>query len=611
MNYFKRFFKYAKPYKTLGVLTIILNVLYALFTTLSYVILMPTLSILFGETPKVYKKPNFISLSESLNKEYLGDFLNYYVTYTNENSGPEQTLLYVVIAVVFVFLLKNIFSYLGQLSMVFLKNNIITDLRGIVYKKIISLPLSFYSEKNKGDIINRVTGDLGVINESYLNISITFIREPLNIVFTLFFMISTSWELSIFIFTFIPVSGLVISLISKKIKQQSGVIFRKIGSILGILEESISGLKIIKAFNAESLFASKFNNQVEEIRLLSNKMSKKEVMASPMSEFLGILTIAGLLWYGGKMVLIDKTLMGGTFIGFMAAAYNILTPAKAIAKANNIIKIGNAAAQRFFEIIDAKNNLEDIPQAKELSTFEDKIEFKNISFKYENTYVLKDFSLTIPKGKTVALVGQSGSGKSTLANLITRFYDVNEGAIFVDGHNIKEVSKTSLRSLMGIVSQNSTLFNDTISNNISLSNRNASENEIEKAAKVANAYEFINDLEEGYNTIVGDGGNSVSGGQKQRIAIARAVLKNPPIMILDEATSALDTESEQIVQLALEKMMEKSRTSLIIAHRLSTIQKADLIVVMKKGKIIEQGKHQELMKEKGEYFKLVTMQSFE
>ncbi|WBX70086.1 ABC transporter ATP-binding protein [Tenacibaculum retecalamus] len=608
MNYLKRFFKYAKPYKSLGALSIFFNILYALFTTLSYIILMPTLNILFGETPKVYLKPAFKGFSNSLNKDYLSDLLNYYVTYTNDNFGQQKTLLYVVIAVVIVFLFKNIFGYLGQLTMAYLKSNVLKDIRNIIYTKIVSLPLSFFSKQNKGDIIARSTNDVKTINYSYLNLIITFIREPLNIVFTLFFMVKTSWELSIFIFTFIPISGLVISFISKKIKQQSGEISQKIGGLLGIIEESISGLKIIKAFTAEQLFSSKFNNQTDDIRVLTNKMNTKETLASPMSEFLGVITIAGLLWYGGKMVLIDKTMLGGTFIGFMAAAYNILTPAKAIAKANNNIKIGNAAAERIFEVIDTKNDLIDITNAKEITSFNDIIEFKNISFKYEESYVLKNFSLTIPKGETVALVGQSGSGKSTLANLITRFYDVNKGDIFIDGNNIKNVSKKSLRGLTGIVAQDSTLFNDTVANNIKLSKPSATDKEVEEAAIIANAYEFINDLPAKYNTVIGDRGSSLSGGQQQRIAIARAVLKNPPIMILDEATSALDTESEQLVQQALEKMMQ-NRTSLIIAHRLSTIQKADKIVVMKKGKIVEQGKHEELLAKKGEYFKLVTMQS--
>ena len=610
MNYFKRFFKFAAPYKKLWILSISLNILYALFTTLSYVVLMPTLNILFGETEKVDTKPVFKGFFESLNKEYLGDLLNYWVTYTNETFGAERTLFYVVLVVVAVFLLKNIFNYLGQLTMVFLKNSVLKDLRSVIYDKIISLPLYFFAEQKKGDLINRATGDIGIINETYLNLVITFIREPLNIIFTLFFMIKTSWELSIFIFTFIPVAGFIISIISKRIKQQSTEIFEKSGNLLGIIEESISGLKIIKAFNGEGLFSKRFLDQSEEVRTLSNKMSTREALASPMSEFLGIVTIAGLLWYGGKMVLIDQSLLGGTFIAFMAAAYNVLTPAKAMAKANNNIKKGNAAAQRIYEILDTKNNLDDKKDSIDLKEFKNEIEFKNISFKYRQTYVLRNFSLKISKGQTVALVGQSGSGKSTLANLITRFYDVDEGGIYIDGHNIKDVTKKSLRSLMGVVTQSPTLFNDTASNNIALSNPDARLKEIENAAEVANAHEFLRDLDHEYNTYIGDRGSSLSGGQQQRVAIARAVLKGPPIMILDEATSALDTESEKLVQDALENMM-KNKTSLVIAHRLSTIQNADVIVVMKKGKIIEQGKHEELLKKKGVYYKLVTMQSLQ
>ncbi|WP_408031400.1 ABC transporter ATP-binding protein [Tenacibaculum xiamenense] len=571
---------------------------------------MPTLNILFGETEKVYTKPVYKGFYESLNKDYLGDLLNYWVTYTNETFGAERTLLYVVLVVVAVFLLKNIFNYLGQLTMIFLKNSVLKDLRAIMYNKIISLPLPFFAEQKKGDLINRATGDIGIINETYLNLVITFIREPLNIIFTLIFMIKTSWELSIFIFTFIPVAGFIISIISKRIKQQSSEIFEKSGNLLGIIEESISGLKIIKAFNGEGLFSKRFLDQSEEVRTLSNKMSTREALASPTSEFLGIVTIAGLLWYGGKMVLIDQSLLGGTFIAFMAAAYNVLTPAKAMAKANNEIKKGNAAAQRIFEILDTKNLLEDKKDSIELKEFNSEIEFKDISFKYGENYVLENFSLKIPKGKTVALVGQSGSGKSTLANLITRFYDVNEGGIYIDGHNIKDVTKKSLRSLMGVVTQSPTLFNDTASNNIALSNPDAQVEDIQNAAEVANAHEFLKDLDNKYDTYIGDRGSSLSGGQQQRVAIARAVLKSPPIMILDEATSALDTESEKLVQDALENMM-KNKTSLVIAHRLSTIQNADLIVVMKKGKIIEKGRHEELLKTKGEYHKLVTMQTLE
>ncbi len=607
MSNFKRFVKYAKPYKSQAALGIFFNILYALFTTLSYVILMPMLDVLFGETKKVYQLPSYPGISH-LSKEYLSTLLNYYVTYTNTNYGIERTLTYLIICVISVFLLKNIFAYLGKITLAFLKNNVLKDLRDEIYRKIIDLPISFFSEKKKGDIIARATTDIGTVNKTFLDLVIVFIREPLNIIFTLFIMFKVSWELTLIMFGFIPISGFVISIISKKIKKQSKTIFNKGGNILGVIEESIGGLKIIKAFNAETFFKNKYHQQTEEIRSLSNKMMAREYLASPMSEFLGIASIASLLWFGGKMVLIDGVMTGGTFIGFMASAYNILTPAKTISKANNSIKIGNSAAQRVVEILDTVNPLADIKNPTKLNEFKHQIEFKNISFKYQDQYVLKNFSLTVPKGKKVALVGQSGSGKSTLANLVTRFWDVNEGEILIDGINIKHIQTDSLRQLMGIVAQDSILFNDSIKNNIALGIKTIDDNKIIEAAKTANAHEFISDFPNQYNHPVGDGGGMLSGGQRQRISIARAIFKNPPIMILDEATSALDTESEKIVQDALENMME-NRTSLVIAHRLSTIQNSDLIVVMKKGKIVEQGSHDTLIQLNGVYKHLVNLQN--
>jgi len=483
-------------------------------------------------------------------------------------------------------------------------------LRNEIYQKIISLPVSFFSTKRKGDIISRATGDIGTINETFLNLSIVIIREPLNIIFTLIFMVNLSFELSLFVFTFIPVSGWIISVIGKKIKSQSAQLFKEGGVMLSIIEETITGLKVIKAFNSEAFFGNKYDTFNSRVKNLSNKLAKRNSMAAPMSEFLGIATIASLLWFGGRMVLIDESLKAGTFIAFMGLAYNILTPAKAIAKASNAVKIGNAAAERVIEILDTENHLEDNRSSQILESFEKEVRFENISFKYKDDYVLKNFSLTIPKGKKIALVGQSGSGKSTLANLITRFWDVNEGKITIDGIDIKDVTTHSLRKQMGIVTQDSILFNDNIANNISLGIENPSHEKIVEAAKIANAHDFIMDTPEQYESPVGDSGGMLSGGQKQRLAIARAVMKNPPIMILDEATSALDTESEKLVQDAIEKMMQ-NRTSLVIAHRLSTIQNADLIVVMKKGLIVEQGTHEELLAMNGTYTNLVTLQQLE
>ena len=609
MNNFKRFLAYVKPYRLQAFTAIFLNVFYALFTTLSFVVLMPMLNVLFSETRQVYEKPKFPGI-EKLNKEYLDNILGYYVNFTNTTYGPERTLVYLIIGVIIIYLLKNIFGYLGGITMAFLRNNVLKDLRAEMYAKIISLPVYFYAKNKKGDIIARATGDVGTVNNTYLNLVITFIREPLNIIFTLFIMFKVSWELTLVMFIFLPVSGYVISVISKKIKKQSTELFGKGGDLLGNIEESIRGLKIIKAFNAEGFFVIKYNNLIEDIRSLSNRLTARQSVAGPLSEFMGVASIATLIWFGGKMVLIDHVMSGGTFIGFVASAYNILTPAKSLSKASNSLKIGNAAAQRVIKILDATNPLHEIKNPQTVSEFNHEIIFRNISFKYEDEYVLKNFSLKVPKGKKVALVGQSGSGKSTIANLITRFWDVTEGEILIDGVNIKNIHPSELRKLMGIVAQDSILFNETIKNNIALGVLNYKDSEIINAAKVANAHEFIIDKELGYDSPAGDGGGNLSGGQKQRIAIARAVMKNPPIMILDEATSALDTESEKLVQIALENMME-NRTSLVIAHRLSTIQNADEIVVMKKGEIIEQGKHDQLIQLGGTYANLVQLQSLE
>jgi len=418
-----------------------------------------------------------------------------------------------------------------------------------------------------------------------------------------------SVKLTLFVFILLPVSGFIISSISKKLKANSVKAQKETGRFLSFIEETLTGLRIIKGFNAENVIQKKFNSSTFSFKKLMTSVFHRQTLASPMSEFLGSATIIAILWYGGTEVL-SKTssLQPAEFFGYIVLFYTVLNPIKLITTTFYNIQKGEASAERIMSVLNTENTIKDIPDATIKEDFKSKIEFKNISFKYKSNYVLEDFSLTVHKGETVALVGQSGSGKSTLANLITRFYDVNKGEILIDGENIKHITKKSLRNLMGIVSQDSILFNDTITNNIKLGIQNTSDTAILNAAKIANADEFIQNLPQKYNTNIGDGGNTLSGGQKQRLSIARAVLKNPPIMILDEATSALDTESEQLVQIALEKMME-NRTSIVIAHRLSTIQSADKILVLKKGKIVEQGKHQELLAKKGEYFKLVSMQS--
>jgi subfamily B ATP-binding cassette protein MsbA len=447
------------------------------------------------------------------------------------------------------------------------------------------------------------------VENSILTSIEALVREPLTVIISITIMLYISVELTLFVFILLPVSGFIISSISKKLKANSAKAQKETGNFLSFIEETLTGLRIIKGFNAESVIARKFKDSTQSFRKLMTSVFHRQTLASPMSEFLGSATIIAILWYGGTDVL-NKTssLDSSKFLGYILLFYTVLNPIKLITTTFYNLQKGEASAERIMAVLNTENSIKDKPDAVIKQGFTEKIEFRNISFKYKDAYVLKDFSLTIHKGEAVALVGQSGSGKSTLANLITRFYDVNKGEVFIDNQNIKDITKKSLRDLMGIVSQESILFNDTIANNVKLGMQNATAEAILEAAEIANADEFIQNLPEKYQTNIGDSGNTLSGGQKQRLSIARAVLKNPPIMILDEATSALDTESEQLVQIALEKMM-RNRTSLVIAHRLSTIQKADTIVVMKKGKIVEQGKHEELLAKKGEYFKLVTMQS--
>ena len=607
MNYLKQIFRYAVPYKTYAILNIVSNIFYALFATLSMLSLFPMLKVLFGDSKPVYLKPQWEGLGEITT--YCESYLNYFVT-LKKSEGSDDVLIFMVGFVIVSFLLKNVFNYLAMFFITFLRNGVLKDLRNDLYKKITSLPLAFYSEKRKGDTMSRISTDVLEIQHSFLSILELIIREPLTIVFTITSMFIISVKLSLFVLIFIPVSGFVISLIGKSLKRNSNKVQKEQGHFLSIVDETLSGLKVIKGFNAERIFSTKFEDSTKRFYNYSNKLLNKQNLAGPTSEFLGISVIAALLWYGGQMVLNEKTLDPSLFLVYMGLAYQILTPAKAISKASYSIKRGNAAAERVMDILHTDSTLEDVSDATNKTSFDEAIKLKKINFKYEDEYVLKNFSISVPKGKTVALVGQSGSGKSTIANLVTRFYDVNDGHIEIDGTNIKTITKHSLRNLIGLVTQDSILFNDSIKNNIILGKENASDNEVIKALEIANAWEFVKDLPNGISTNIGDSGNKLSGGQKQRLSIARAVLKNPPIMILDEATSALDTESERLVQVALENMM-KNRTSIVIAHRLSTIQNADEIIVMQKGEIVEQGKHQELLDKKGVYSNLVVMQSFQ
>ncbi len=608
MNNFKKIFSFIIPYKKYAYLNIFFNVLYALFSTLSFMSLIPMMQVLFDQTKRNTVEPTYTGIGAF--KQFAEDYLSYYITHTTDTFGVGHTLSIMVAVIISIFLLKNLSDYLALFFITFLRNGILRDMRNAMYKKTIDLPLAFFSEKRKGDVIARISADVNEVQTSFLSILELAVKEPLTIVFTIIAMLTISVKLTLFVFIFIPVSGYVISLIGKQLKKQSTKAQEEQGIFLSTIEETLGGLKVVKGYNSEKYFNNIFTESTQRFFKLSNSIGNRQNLASPMSEFMGIMVIAILLWYGGSMVLLEKTLNGASFIAYMGLAYNILTPAKSISKASYSIKKGNAAADRILEILEQDNTIQSKENAIEKDSFDTNINIKNINFKYEDEIVLKDFSLEVKKGQTVALVGQSGSGKSTIANLLTRFYDVNEGTIAIDGIDIKDMNLQSLRGLMGLVTQDSILFNDTIKANIALGKQDATDEEIIEALKIANAYEFVKDLPKGIYTNIGDSGNKLSGGQKQRLSIARAVLKNPPIMILDEATSALDTESEKFVQVALENMMQ-NRTSIVIAHRLSTIQKADLIVVMQKGKIVEQGKHEELIALNGMYNKLVTMQSFE
>lgn len=608
MEYFKKILKYANPYKRFAFLNIFFNILYAFFSALSFVSIMPLLKVLFGSgESRIINKPVYEGIKHI--NTYVNQSLSYY---TNQLvlESPTKALLIVICLIVITFIFKNLFSYLAFYFITFLKNGVLKDIRNDLYDKTISLPVSYFSEKRKGDIMARIGNDVIEVHYSFLSILELIFRDPIMIIVSIVMMLLFSVKLTIFIFVFIPIAGLIINIIGKNIKKTSDKVQSEQGIFLSILDETLQGLKVIKGFTAEKIFNNKFQSSTNRFEKLLNKVMIKTQLAGPVSEILGVIVFCVLIWYGGQIVLIDGTIEGDGLLTFLGFAYNIITPAKSISKASYTIKKGNSAAERILEILETEDELKDKPNAQNKLSFNSTVEFKNVWFKYEDDYVLEDFSLTIPKGKSVAFVGQSGSGKSTLANLITRFYDVTKGDILIDGVNIKDLSKKSLLNLMGIVSQDSILFNDSVKENIKIGNQNASDEEVLKASEIANAYEFIKNLPETFDTNIGDSGNKLSGGQKQRLSIARAVLKNPPIMILDEATSALDTESEQVVQLALDKMME-NRTSIVIAHRLSTIQNSDNIVVLHKGKIVEQGKHEELLTKKGEYFKLVTMQNIE
>ena len=603
MNYFTRVLKYGLDYTYYGVLNIIFNILYAIFSALAFVSFIPMLDVLFKQTKDVYTEPEYSGISNI--REYLEDYFNYYISRQLE-TDISSTLILVVGIVIFFFLMKNLFNYLALYNITFVKNGLLKNLRGKLYSRVISMPISYFLNKKKGDLMSRITADILEIQTSYLSILELMVREPLTILFTLIVMFTISPELTLFVILFIPISGFIISIIGKKLRKDSSEVQQQQSNFLSMIDETISGQKVIKSFLSESYFNQKFNSINKMLYKFSNKVINRKNLAGPFSEFMGILVIGVLLWFGGKMVLINETISGTTFIVFMGLAYNILTPAKNLSKSFYSIKKGNAAAERVFEIIEFQPD-NDSNRDQLLETFNDKIEFKNVDFSYGQTKILDKISFSIKKGESVALVGSSGSGKTTIANLLNGFYNSNSGSISIDGMEISSITRDSLYKNISIVTQESILFNDTIMNNIRIGDLDSMDEDIVNAAKEANAHEFIIQQIEQYDTNIGDYGGKLSGGQKQRLTIARAMLKSPSILILDEATSSLDSESEKKIQDAIDKLM-LDKTSLIIAHKFSTIKKCDKIILIDKGRIVAEGTHDELINSNSSYKNMNELQ---
>ena len=605
MYYFFRIIKYIKPYTSYAILNVISNIVSVLFSLVSLTMIIPFLGILFETQEKVYNPQPF-----NFNTESIKDNFYAIISSVIDERGKLEALLFICVLVLITFFFRNLFRYSSLYFLTPIRNGIVHDLRTDLHKKIISLPLPFFTEKRKGDLTSRLTSDLVEIEWSIMSSLEMIFKDPLNIIIYLITLIVISPQLTIFVVILLPLTGILIGVIGRSLKKSSDRGQNKMGDLLSIIDENISGLRIIKAFDAEHHINSNFERESGDYKKIMTKLLRKKDLSSPMSEFLSTIVLVIVMWFGGQLVLMGEgNLSAEEFIGYILIFSQIIPPAKSLTSSYYFIQKGSAAAQRVYEILDTENQISDAVNPKRIKLLNTQIDFKDISFKYDSTEVLKNVNFSIEKGKMIALVGQSGSGKSTLADLLARFYDLEKGKILIDNHEIKSIALTDLRSLMGIVSQESILFNDTIYNNIRLGKLDASKSEIIHAAKVANAHQFILDTKNGYQTNIGDGGNKLSGGQKQRISIARAVLKNPEILILDEATSSLDTESEKLVQNALEKLME-ARTSLVIAHRLSTIKNADEIIVLDKGVIVERGTHDDLISKNGPYKKLSNLQSF-
>ena len=600
--------RFVSPYKKYIGWAILLNILSAVFNVFSFTILIPILNILFktGANDQVY---HFMEWGSGSLKDVAMNNFYYYVTELIATRGPVMTLVFMGLFLAFMTLLKTSCYFASSAVMIPLRTGVVRDIRVMVYSKVMRLPLGFFSEERKGDIIARMSGDVGEIENSITSSLDLLMKNPILIILYFSTLIITSWELTLFTVLVLPGMGWLMGKVGKKLKRQSLDAQAKWSNTMSQLEETLGGLRIIKAFIAEDKMIRRFTKCSDEVRVATNKVATRQALAHPMSEFLGTLLIVLVLWFGGMLILRDgSTIEAPTFIFYMVILYSIINPLKEFAKAGYNIPKGLASMERVDKILKAENPIKEPANPKPLTGLHDKIEFHDISFSYGTREVLHHVSLTVPRGKTIALVGQSGSGKSTLVDLLPRYHDVQSGSITIDGTNIKDVRIADLRGLIGNVNQEAILFNDSFFNNIAFGVENATMEQVIEAAKIANAHDFIMETEHGYDTNIGDRGGKLSGGQRQRVSIARAILKNPPILILDEATSALDTESERLVQEALERLM-KTRTTIAIAHRLSTIKNADEICVLYEGQIVERGTHDELLAKNGYYKRLNDMQS--
>lgn len=606
--------RFVPPYKKYLVGNIVFNILSAILNLFSFALIIPILQILFkinqdtyNYTPIVWDWNNWEKLKEI--PGLLKDNFFWFVSDLIERQGGSFTLIILGLFLVVMTFVKVATMYLAFYEMIPIRTGVVRDIRNQINKKITELPLGFFSEERKGDILARISGDVNEIEASVMSSLDMLFKNPILIVIYLVGMIVISWQLTLFVFILLPLAGYIMGQVGKKLKKKSLEAQQQWGALMSQIEETLGGLRIIKAFNAEAKIRNRFEQTNEMFRQTITRVYRRQQMAHPMSEFLGTATIAIVLWYGGSLILSNhSTIDAPTFIYYLVIFYSIINPAKDLSKAAYAIQKGLASMTRIDKILMAETDIKD-PVSPKAVAFGKSICYNHVWFRYQNEWILKDIELEIPKGKTIALVGQSGSGKSTMVDLLPRFYDVTKGSITIDGIDIRDVTLTDLRGLMGNVNQEAILFNDTFFNNIAFGVENATREQVEEAAKIANAHEFIMASEQGYDTNVGDRGGKLSGGQRQRISIARAILKNPPILILDEATSALDTESEHLVQEALENLM-RNRTTIVIAHRLSTIRNADEICVMHEGKIVELGTHDELLQLDGYYKRLSAMQSF-